>query len=167
MDPAPIDDHHALFRGFAEDRHHLVEILAQLLGIKMGHDFIEDFGGPILDRPHDTEQHAAGDTAPGAILPPRLAFATLIAPERAWAEGAYGQASALRCAPPTCPRQGKAPEDGFILIEQNDLPPTGLVLQSGEFERGIREVSRLGIEPPRGPAVAYVFFLTLHGCSRG
>ena len=67
MDPAAIDDHHDLFAGFAEGGHHLMEILAQLLGIKVGHDFIEDFGGPILDRANDTEQHAAGDAAPGAI----------------------------------------------------------------------------------------------------
>jgi hypothetical protein len=43
MDPAPIDDHDGLFRGFAAGCHHLVDILAQLLGIKMGHDFIKDF----------------------------------------------------------------------------------------------------------------------------
>ncbi len=55
MDPAPIDDHHDLFPGFAEGRHDLMEILAQLLGIKMGHDLLEDFGGPILDRADDTE----------------------------------------------------------------------------------------------------------------
>ena len=55
MDPAPIDDHHDLFPGFAEGRHDLMEILAHLLGIKMGHDLLEDFGGPILDRADDTE----------------------------------------------------------------------------------------------------------------
>jgi len=55
MDPAPIDDHHDLFPGFAEDRHDLMEILTQLLGIKMGHDLIENCGGPILDRADDTE----------------------------------------------------------------------------------------------------------------
>jgi hypothetical protein len=55
MDPAPIDDHHNLFPGFAEGRHDLMDILTQLLGIKMGHDLIENFGGPILDRADDTE----------------------------------------------------------------------------------------------------------------
>ena len=68
VDPAAIDDHHDLFAGFAEDRHHLVHILTQLLGIKVRHNFIEDFGGAILDRPQDAEQHAAGDPAPGAIV---------------------------------------------------------------------------------------------------
>jgi hypothetical protein len=43
MDPAPVDNHDDVFAGFAEDRHHLMEIVAQLLGIKMGDDFIEDF----------------------------------------------------------------------------------------------------------------------------
>ena len=53
MDPAAIDDHHDLFAGFAKRRHDLMEILAQLLGIKVGHDLIEDFRGPILDRTDD------------------------------------------------------------------------------------------------------------------
>ena len=40
MDAAAIDDHHDLFPSFAESCHHLMEILAQFLGIKMGDDFI-------------------------------------------------------------------------------------------------------------------------------
>src|SRR3989442_16009184 len=79
MDPAPIDDHHDLFPGFAEGRHDLMEILAHLLGIKMGHDLIEHFGGPILDRTDDTEYHAAGHTAAGAIGQPGLAFEAFFA----------------------------------------------------------------------------------------
>src|SRR4029453_8573233 len=35
VDPAAIDDHDPLFAGFAEDRHHLMDILAQLLTIKV------------------------------------------------------------------------------------------------------------------------------------
>jgi hypothetical protein len=49
MHPTAIDDHHDFFAGFAEGCHHLMDILAQLLGIKVGHDFIQDFRGPILD----------------------------------------------------------------------------------------------------------------------
>ena len=41
VDAAPIDDHDDLFAGFAERGHHLVDILAQLLCIKVGDDFIE------------------------------------------------------------------------------------------------------------------------------
>jgi hypothetical protein len=55
VDPAAIDDHHDLFAGGTEGGHHLVDILAQLLGIKVRDDFIEDFGGPILDRPNHAE----------------------------------------------------------------------------------------------------------------
>jgi hypothetical protein len=33
VDAAPIDDHHDLFASGAEGGHHLMEILAQLLGI--------------------------------------------------------------------------------------------------------------------------------------
>jgi|ERR1044072_1432602 len=88
MDPAAIDDHHDLFAGFAEDRHHLVNILAQLLSIKVRHDFIEDFGGAVLDRPNDTEQYAARHTAPRAILQPRVAFEGFLAFNLTLAQGA-------------------------------------------------------------------------------
>ena len=100
MDAAAIDDHHHLFAGFAEDCHHLMEILTQLLGIKVRDNFIEDFGGAVLDRAKHTEQHAARDTAPGAIAHPCLAFETLLAFDLAVAEGTRGQTCALGCAPP-------------------------------------------------------------------
>jgi len=100
MDPAAIDDHHDVFAGFAEGRHHLMEILAQLLGIKVGHDFIEDFGGTILDGANHAEQHAAGDPAPGAILQPRLAFGAFFAFDVVMAQGPDGQACTLGAAPP-------------------------------------------------------------------
>src|SRR5262249_8455719 len=87
MDAAAIDDHHDLFAGFTEDRHHLMDILTQLLGIKMWHDFIEHFGGPILDGANDAEQHPTGDAAPGAILSPGLAFEGLLAFNLALARG--------------------------------------------------------------------------------
>jgi len=41
MDAAAIDDHHNLFSSCAEGRHHLMDILAQLLGIKMRDDLIK------------------------------------------------------------------------------------------------------------------------------
>src|SRR6266567_4703944 len=158
MDPAAIDDHHHLLLGFAEDRHHLMEILAQLLSIKVGHDFREDCGGPILDRPHDTEQHAAGHTTPGAIVQPRLAFEGLLTFALTLAQRARGEASALRFAPPTCTGQGKAPQDSFVFIEQNNLAPASPVLQGGEVERGIREVCGGGLKAPGGTIGAYLLF---------
>jgi hypothetical protein len=68
MAPATIDDHHDLFPGVTASCHHLVHILAQLLNVNMRHDFREGFGGAILHRPKDSEQHAAGDPTPRAIL---------------------------------------------------------------------------------------------------
>jgi hypothetical protein len=158
MDAAAIDDHHDLFPGFAEGGHHLMHRLAQLLGIKVGHDFIKDFGGAILDRPNDTEQYAAGDTAPGAILQPRLAFEGLLAFDLALAQWTRREARALGCAPPARAGQGKAPQDRFILIEQNDLPAASLVLEGGKFKRTISEVSGGGSEAPGGALVAYLLF---------
>src|SRR4030095_15667393 len=119
MDPTAIDDHHDLFIAFAERRQCVMHILAELLSIKVGHDFIEDFGGTILDCPNDTEQHAAGDPAPGAMVSPRLAFEGLLAFDLTLTQRAYGEAGALSFAPPASAGQRKAPQDRFVFIEQN------------------------------------------------
>ena len=58
------------------------------------------------------------------------------------AQRACGEARALGFAPPARAGQGKAPQDRFVFIEQNDLAPARPVLQGGEFERAIGEVSR-------------------------
>src|SRR5262245_12143880 len=79
MDATAMDDHDHLWAGFAKDAHDLMDILAQLLGIKVGHNLIEDFRGAILDRADDVEQYAAGDATPRAIPHPRLAFEGLLA----------------------------------------------------------------------------------------
>jgi hypothetical protein len=52
------------------------------------HNFVEDFGGALLDRPHDTEQHPAGDTAPGAITDPGLAFEGFVTCDLTLTQGA-------------------------------------------------------------------------------
>src|SRR5207302_3756984 len=129
MDPAPIDDHHDLFLGFPEGGHDLVNILAQLLSIKMRDDLIEDVRGAILDGADDAEQHTAGETAPRAILQPRLAFEAFFAFDVALAQWTGGETSAVGFPPPAGPGEGKAPQDGLIFIEHNDLAPASLVLQ--------------------------------------
>ena len=158
MDPAAIHDHHDVFAGFAEGGHDLMEILAELLGIKVRHDFIEDFRGPLLDRADDAEQHATRDTTPGAIASPRLAFEGFVAVDLALAQGACRDACALGGAPPARPEQGKAPEDGFIFVEQNELTATCSVLQGGERKRAIGEISWGGIKATSGAVVAQVLF---------
>jgi hypothetical protein len=50
--------------------------------------------------------------------------------------------------------QGKAPQDRFVFIEQNDLAPASPILQGGQCKRGIGESRRGGIEPSGGAAVA-------------
>jgi hypothetical protein len=154
VDPTAIDDHPDLFIDLAESRHDLMNILAELLDIKMGHDFVEDFGGTILDCPNDTEQHTAGAPAPGAMVSPRLAFEGLLAFDLTLAQRAYGEAGALSFAPPASAGQHKAPQDRFIFIEQDDLPSTCAVLKGGEFKRAIGEISRGRIEPSSRTAVA-------------
>jgi hypothetical protein len=154
LDPAPLDDHHHLFAGCAEDRHHLMEILPPLLGIKVRDDFREDFGGPILDRPNDAEQHPARDTAPGAITAPGLAFEAFFTFDRALAQWTGGEAGASGFAPPAQPGQGKAPHDRFICIEQNNLAPTRPILQGSACNRAVGESRRGRIKPAGGTAIA-------------
>jgi hypothetical protein len=167
MDATAVGHHDHLFAGTAKEGHHLMDVLAKPLRIKMGDNLIEDFRGPILDRADDIEQHTAGDTAPGAIAAPRVAFEALVAFDLALAQWTDGQASTLGFAPPARPGQGKTPEDGFIFIEQNDLTPASPIFEGREFERRPRQFSRVGSEPSRGSAVADVFFLRRRGRSRG
>jgi hypothetical protein len=117
MDATAINDHDNLFAGVAEAGHHLMKILAQFLGIKVGHDFIEDFRGTILDRADDAEQHSVGDATPRAILYPGLSFETFFAFDLALAQGTCWQTTALDAAPPAGTGQGKAPQDRFVFIE--------------------------------------------------
>jgi len=167
VDAATVGDHDHCFAGVAQEGHHWMDIVAQPLRLNMGDDLVEDFGGALLDRPYDTQQHPAGDPAPGAIADPRLAFERLCTADVTLAQGSGGQASALGFAPPACAGEGKPPEDGFIFIEQHDLPSAGAVLESRECERRPRERSGVRSEPARGPAGADGFFLTRHGRSRG
>jgi len=159
-DPAASDDQHDLFAGFPEGRHHLLAILTQLLRIKVWHDFIEDLGGPIRDGANDAEQHPTGDAAPGAILPPRLAFAGLLTCDLALAQRAGGEASALGCAPPAGPGEGKAPEDRVVCIEPNDLVPARSVLAGSACERAVGKVCGVGLTTPGGAVVASFFVFT-------
>jgi hypothetical protein len=153
MDPTAVDDHHHLFAGFAEDRHHLMEILTQLLGSKVRHDFVEDFGGPILDRPNDTQQHTTRDTAPGARAHPRLPFEGLLAFDLSLTQRACQEVRPLGCAPPARTGQGKAPHDRFVFIEQDEFPATCSVLQGGELKRARDEISWGGIKATSGAVV--------------
>ena len=168
VDATAVNDHHDLFPGMAKERHHLMDILAKPLGIKLGDDFIEDFRGAILDGADNAEQHPTGHTAPTPIVPPRLTFERLFAFDLAGTEGADGEAKTLGgAAPPARPRERKTPDNGFIFIQQNNLAPLGAVLQSGQFARRPRQGSRVGSEASCGAAVADVFFLRRCGHSHG
>ena len=64
MNATPIHDHHNLLAGFAKEAHDLMDILAELLRIKVRHNLIEDFRGTILDGAYDAEHHPAREAAP-------------------------------------------------------------------------------------------------------
>src|SRR5262245_44443328 len=109
MDPALIDHHHDLFPGCAEGRHHVLERVAQCLGLTGRDDLMDDARGPILHGPNDVEQHATGEPAPRARADPRLPFARFCTSDLTLAEWTRGEARALGAAPPAQPGQGKAP----------------------------------------------------------
>ena len=83
-----------------------------------------------------------------------MPFATFFLGDLALTQWAGGQAIPLGAAPPAQPRQGKAPHNRFIFIEQDDLTSTCPVLEGGELQRAISDVCRGGIEPSSGTAVA-------------
>ncbi len=89
---------------------------------------------------------------------PRVAFEALLAFDLTLAERTRRKASTLRCAPPARPEHGKAPQDRFVFIEQNDLATARLVLESRECERAVGEISRGGGQAPGGAIGAYMLF---------
>jgi hypothetical protein len=160
--PTAVDDQHHLCAGGAAGRHHVMEIVAQLLGSPGGHDCREDFGGTLLDGANHAEPHAAGEPAPGAIRGPRLAVACLCPFDVAGAERTSGPPRALGAAPPSPAGQGTAPAPGLLLIAHDDLPLTRPGLQSGKCERGRGPVSRMGSAPASGSAGAERGFFHAH-----
>src|SRR5262245_3374323 len=90
MNAAAIDDHDDVFPGMTKDAHHLMNVLAEFVCIKMGHDFIEHARGPVLHCANDIKQDAAGDATPGPILRPDLEFAGLFSFDLAGPQGVWG-----------------------------------------------------------------------------
>ena len=158
VDATAVGDHDDLLPGMATEGHHVMHLLAQPLRITMGDDLRADLRGALVDGRDDAEQDPAGAAAPRAILPPRRALEACFACDLALAQGAYREASALGCAPPARPGQGKTPHESFLFVEPHDLPPTGPSLSGGQCERSPRQRSRGRRKPPGGTAVADIFF---------
>ena len=72
----------------------------------MRDDLIDDARGAILHGTDDAEQHAAGGTAPRAILLP-LGVSGILAFDLPLAQRARREASALHFAPPAGPGRAK------------------------------------------------------------
>ena len=134
VDTPAVGDHDDRLPRVAPEGHHLMDIVAQPLCVKMRDDLIDDARSAIVHGSYDAEHHAAGDTAPRAIATPRLAFAGLLAFDLTLTQRVRGEASARRFPPPARAGQGKAPQDRFVCIEQNDLTTTRPVFEGGAFE---------------------------------
>ena len=167
MDATAIGYHYHVFPRVTKDAHHLMDVLTKFLRIEMRHDFVEDAGGAILHGANDMEQDPAGDPTPGAVLLPRMAFERLLVFDLAWTQGTCREAIALGASPPARPEHGKAPQDGLIGIEENDLAPAGPILKSGQFETSKSQSSGIGIESSGGTTVAQRVFLAHNGHFHG
>ena len=133
----------------------------------MGDNFVKDFRSAIVDGAHHTEQHAVGHAAPTPIAYPCLTFEAFVTFDLTRAQRTCGQAIPLGFTPPARAGQGKAPQDRFVGIEQDDLAPAGLVLERSEFKRGIGESSRIGRQSAGGAIEApRIFFNTRRMLSR-
>ena len=132
--PAPIDDHAHLLPNFAAGRHDLMDIVAAFLGITMGHDVVEDFGGAVRHGAANREQHATGDATLGARAEPRVAFEARVAFALPLVQRAHWPAPARGFAPPAGPGEGKTPAHGGVFLEPNHLAPAGLGFESRECE---------------------------------
>jgi hypothetical protein len=74
-------------------------------------------------------------------------------------EGARGQAVALGlAAPPAGAGEGKAPQDRFVGIEQDELAAPRLVRERRQFDRGRREGRRVGRKQSGGTIEAHRLF---------
>src|SRR5215472_16020039 len=56
VDATAVGHHDHLFAAVTKNGHHLMNILAKSLRIKLRHDLIEHFGRPILDGTNDAQQ---------------------------------------------------------------------------------------------------------------
>jgi hypothetical protein len=167
MDATAIGSHHHVFPRVPKEAHHLMDVWTKFLRIAMRHDFVEDTGSAILHSANDIEPDPAGDTTPGAVRLPRLAFESLWVFALAWTQGTCRQAIALGVSPPACPEHGKAPQAGLIFREENALAPAGPRRKSSQFETSPSQISRIGIEPSCGTTGAQrIFFHTQRTLSR-
>ena len=90
VDTTAIGDHHHLLATRPKDAHHLMDILAVFMGIKMGHDLVDNPRGAIRHRADDVKQYPTTDATPAAMLLPGLAFETLLRVDLVSTQGMQG-----------------------------------------------------------------------------
>jgi hypothetical protein len=157
--PAPVDAHPPCRPGVPAGGHHVMHILAPRLRINLRDALLAACGGPLLDGVTPAQPHAAGDAAPGASLPPRLAGEGLLTCALARAQRPRRQACALRLPPPAGTGQGQAPAERCGFIEPKELPPARPGRAGGTCQRARGERSRGGCPAPRGPRSAALLVL--------
>ena len=130
-----VNDHAHRWPGRAQERQPLRDIVPQTLGLTRGDARREALRGALRPGADDAEDHAPGDTAPGALRGPCLPCARLVAGDVAGPQGWGRQAKARGCAaPPTRPGQSNTPEERCIVIAHHHRTPPGVGLPRRQGE---------------------------------
>jgi hypothetical protein len=167
MEATLLGNHHDFFPGVPKDAHHLMDVLAEGVGITMGDDCIDDAGGAVLHGAHDREYDPTGDAAPRTLLRPGLTFEGFFPFDLAWTQRPCRETGAPGASPPALAGQGKAPQEGLIFVEEDELALACTGLQGGQFETSVGQRSGGGSESSSGTAGAQrVFFHPLRTLSR-
>ncbi len=150
MDATAIDEEDDCLTRRAEGRHALMPIVPPCVGIKRGHDFIADLGGSVLHGAHQGAQDPILEAVPGVIRPPGLPLTRCGLVHLALGQGTEGQPIARRLMPPAGPGQGKAPQDGLVFLQEDDLATLGAVCEGGECKASRHQGGGVGLQTSGG-----------------
>jgi hypothetical protein len=103
-----------------------------------------------VDGAHEGEQHPILEAVPRVLLVPGMALTRFSVLDLAAGQGAKGETRACRLVPPARARERKPPQDRLLFRQEDQLAALGALRQGRECEPSIRQVSRMGVEPPRG-----------------
>ena len=101
------------------------------------------------------------------MLLPGLSLEVLLLIDLMTRQGVKGQAIALIFVPPAGSWQGKAPNDGFIFVEQDEVALLCLLLKVGQLDAGLSQFMRIRVQSAGGSIITQaLFFSTTRTLSR-
>ena len=101
------------------------------------------------------------------MLLPSLSLAVLLWIDLMTRQRVKGQAIALIFVPPAGSWQGKAPNDGFIFVEQDEVALLCLLVKVGQLDAGLSQFMRIRVQSAGGSIrTQALFFSTTRTLSR-